>query len=164
MVMTKEELLAGLENEVRILLHLAGKIDPASVDYRPSSEQRSLMELLQYLTMMGPFLLTSAVTGVFDRAAWEIAEHEAQSMTLDETKEVIAQLPATYAASLATMSDADLRDPISLFGPPMSRGPWLVMWVLGGHAAYRTQLVLYLKACGRKELNTMNLWGGFDEA
>jgi hypothetical protein len=34
--------------------------------------------------------------------------------------------------------------------------------VLGGSAAYRTQLFLYLKACGREELNTMNLWAGTD--
>ena len=36
--------------------------------------------------------------------------------------------------------------------------------VLSGCAAYRTQLFLYLKACGRDELNTMNLWAGMDGA
>ena len=34
--------------------------------------------------------------------------------------------------------------------------------VLNGHTAYRTQLFLYLKACGREELSTMNLWAGVD--
>jgi hypothetical protein len=34
--------------------------------------------------------------------------------------------------------------------------------VLCGHAAYRTQLFCYLKACGREELTTMNLWAGVD--
>ena len=34
--------------------------------------------------------------------------------------------------------------------------------VLCGCAAYRTQLFLYLKACGREELGTMNLWAGTD--
>ena len=29
-------------------------------------------------------------------------------------------------------------------------------------AAYRTQLFLYLKSCGRDELSTWNLWGGAD--
>jgi hypothetical protein len=38
----------------------------------------------------------------------------------------------------------------------------LVNLVLSGYAAYRTQLFLYLKACGREELNTMNLWAGVD--
>ena len=40
----------------------------------------------------------------------------------------------------------------------------IVNLVLGGHAAYRTQLFCYLKACGRDELNTMNLWAGSDAA
>jgi hypothetical protein len=29
---------------------------------------------------------------------------------------------------------------------------------------YRMQLFLYLKASGREELNTMNLWAGMDAA
>ena len=40
----------------------------------------------------------------------------------------------------------------------------IVSLVLGGCAAYRTQLFCYLKACGRDELNTMNLWAGMDAA
>ena len=34
--------------------------------------------------------------------------------------------------------------------------------VVGGHAAYRTQLFCYLKSCGREELSTYNLWQGVD--
>jgi len=34
--------------------------------------------------------------------------------------------------------------------------------VLNGRAAYRTPLFLYLKACGREELSTVNLWAGVD--
>ena len=49
-----------------------------------------------------------------------------------------------------------------MFGRKSSRGALLVNLVLGGHAAYRTQLFCYLKACGRDELNTMNLWAGAD--
>ncbi len=44
----------------------------------------------------------------------------------------------------------------------MTRGVCIVTWVLSGHAAYRMQLFLYLKASGREELNTMNLWSGVD--
>ncbi len=49
-----------------------------------------------------------------------------------------------------------------MFGAKMTRGACLVSLVLGGHAAYRTQLFGYLKACGRHELGTMNLWAGVD--
>jgi hypothetical protein len=47
-------------------------------------------------------------------------------------------------------------------GGKVSRGSTLVNLVLCGCAAYRTQLFLYLKACGREELGTMNLWAGVD--
>ena len=47
MVLTKAELIASLQNEVRILLHLASKIDRAQLDYRPTPKQRSTIELVK---------------------------------------------------------------------------------------------------------------------
>ena len=40
MVLTKEELITALQNEVRILVHLAGKVDRAKLDYRPPDRRR----------------------------------------------------------------------------------------------------------------------------
>ena len=57
MVLTKEELISSLQNEVRILLHLASKVDRNQLDYRPTPKQRSTIELLRYLTIMGPNLI-----------------------------------------------------------------------------------------------------------
>ncbi len=162
MVLTKPELIAALQNESRILLHLADKIDPAKIDYRPTPKQRSTIELLRYLTMMGPNMVVAAAAGKFDEAAWGVAEEATKKMTLAQAKAAIAAHSAAYAAALGSVADADFRTEISLFGPPTSRGAWLVAWVLGGCVAYRTQLFLYLKACGREELGTMNLWGGMD--
>ena len=54
MVLTKEELISALQNEVRILVHLAGKVDKSKLDYRPTAKQRSTLELLQYMSIMGP--------------------------------------------------------------------------------------------------------------
>lgn len=162
MVLTKAELIAALQNEVRILLHLADKVDPAKTDYRPTPKQRSTIELLRYLTMMGPAMATAAAAGSFDEAAWAAAEEATKTMTLAQAKAAIAGQTATYAATLGNLADADFRAEISLFGPPTTRGVWLVSWVLSGCVAYRTQLFLYLKACGREELGTMNLWAGID--
>jgi len=58
--------------------------------------------------------------------------------------------------------DADLRAEIDMFGSKRSLGAFIVNVVLSGHAAYRTQLFLYLKSCGRTDLSTMNLWAGAD--
>ena len=162
MVLTKPELIGALQNEVRILLHLAGKIDRAKLDYRPSPKQRSTLELLKYLSVMGPYLVQAAKSG-FDPAAWKAANQTAEARDFDQTLAAIAEQTSTYATLLADMSDADLRSEMDGFdGKKVSRGAFIVNLVVCGCAAYRTQLFMYLKACGREELGTMNLWAGAD--
>lgn len=162
MVLTRSELIAALRDEVRILLHLASKLDPAKLDYRPTPKQRSTAELLKYLSMMGPTLVKDAKAGLFDEAGWAAAERAAQAQTLEQALATIASHADAYAALLADVSDADLRAEVDLFGERASRGAFLTRWVLCGCAAYRMQLFLYLKASGREELSTMNLWSGVD--
>lgn len=162
MVLTKSELLDSLQHEVRILLHLAGKIAPTMLDYRPTPGQRSTIELLRYLSIMGPELVKAAKRGNFDPAAWTEAENSARGRDFDRTIAAVAAHRDAYAALLADVTDADLRQEVEMFGRKITRGKFIVNLVLCGCAAYRTQLFLYLKACGREELNTMNLWAGMD--
>ena len=164
MVLTKSELIGSLQHEVHILLHLAGKIDRAKLDYRPTPKQRSTLELLKYLSVMGPAMVEAAKEGAFDRAAWGAATQAAESRDFDQTLAAIAAQRETYASQLGSMSDADFRVEIEMFGRKTTRGAFLVNTVLCGYAAYRTQLFVYLKACGRDELNKMNLWAGVDAA
>jgi hypothetical protein len=163
MVLTKSELIAALQNEVRILLHLASKIDRTKIDYRPTPKQRSTIELLRYLSTMGPISVQYARTGEFDRPMWSAVTQAAEARDFDQTLDAIAAQSAGYATGLSDLSDDDFRAEIKGFdGSPITRGAFIVNHLLGGHAAYRTQLFLYLKACGREELNTMNLWAGID--
>jgi hypothetical protein len=162
MVLTKPELIASLQNEVRILLHLAGKIERPMLDYRPTPKQRSTIQLLKYLTVMGPALVEAVKAGTFDRAAWTAAEQAAEARDFDQTLEAIASQSDAYATLIGGMSDADFRGEIEMFGGKTTRGACIVNMVLCAYAAYRTQLFLYLKACGRHELSTMNLWAGAD--
>jgi hypothetical protein len=162
MVLTKPELIASLQNEVRILLHLASKVNRSALDYRPSAKQRSTLELLQYLSVMGPELIRAAKNGAFDVPAWTAAEQKSKERDFDQTLAVIAAQKEEYARLLEGMSDASFREEITMFGNQTTRGSFLVNLVLSGCAAYRTQLFLYLKACGREELSTMNLWAGVD--
>lgn len=162
MVLTKAELIASLQKEVRILLHLAGKIDRAPLDYRPSAKQRSTLELLRYLSVMGPELVKAAKEGAFDPAVWTVAVKAADARDFDQTLVVIAAHTEAYAELLGQVSDADFRTEIEMFGNKTTRGAFIVNYVLCGCAAYRTQLFLYLKACGREELGTTNLWAGVD--
>lgn len=163
MILTKPELLTALNKEIRILLHLAGKFDQTQADYRPTPKQRSALELLRYLSIMGPGLVTAAKNGGFDRDAWMAATDAAAKRNLQETIAVIEKQPQVFERLLADMSDADFRAEMTDFdGSKISRGAFIVNLVLGGYAAYRTQLFCYLKACGQEQLGTTNLWRGVD--
>jgi hypothetical protein len=154
-----------LQKEVRILMHLAGKFDAERLAYRPTTKQRSAIELLRYLSYMGPQLLAAGKRGSFDRDAWKSEIQAADQRNFEETMAVIERLPEVYSGLLADMSDSDFRAEMKAFdGSTVSRGMFIVSLVLGGHAAYRTQLFLYLKACGHEHLGTTNLWAGMDMA
>jgi hypothetical protein len=88
----------------------------------------------------------------------------AAARSFDQTLAALAAQRDEYATLLGAMSDADFRGEIEMFGSKTTRGSFIVNMVLCGCAAYRTQLFLYLKACGREELTTQNLWGGADAA
>ena len=164
MVLTKQELAGALKKEVGILLHLAGKLDREHIDYRPTATQRrGWLELLRYLSVMGPALVATAKDGAFNRDAWVAEIAAADKRDFDETLKVIASQPEQYERLLADMPEADFRTEMTGFdGSKLSKGAFIVALVLGGYAAYRTQLFCYLKACGREELGTVNLWRGAD--
>jgi hypothetical protein len=166
MVLTKEELIASLQNEVRILVHLAGKVDNSKLDYRPTPKQRSTLELLQYMAIMGPTQVAVIKAGVFNRAAlsaaWGPPEADAKSMTFDQAVSAIQKQSDEYVRLFSGWTEADFRGEIDMFGTKATRGSLLVNLVLSGYAAYRTQLFCYLKSCGSEQLNTMNLWAGAD--
>jgi hypothetical protein len=166
MVLTKDELIATLQLEVRVLLHLASKVDPGQLDYRPTPKQRSLLELLQYLTIMGPIHIRTIKVGVFDMDSWSntwrTEEVTAKAMNLEQVKHAIGKQPALFEELVGSCSDADLRAEMEMFGQKASRSLWIIRMLLSHYAAYRMQLFLYLKACGREELGTLNLWSGMD--
>ena len=163
MILTKHELIALLQKEVRVLLHLASKIDRSQLDYRPTPKQRSTLELLQYLTYMGPMLLRYAKGEKLDADSWTPIVQAAGARDFDQTLAAIEAHKDAYAALVEGMDERAFRAEVQGFdGAKTTCGSFIVYNVLGQCAAYRTQLFLYLKACGREELNTANLWNGVD--
>jgi hypothetical protein len=166
MVLTKDELVAALQSEVRILLHLVSKVDPAELDYRPTPKQRSTLELLQYLTIVGPIHARAVKAGIWDKEAWSeiwrTEEAAASERNLEQIRDAIARHQGLLEKLVRSCSDVDMRAQVELFGTKATRGSWFVSLVLCHYSAYRMQLFLYLKSSGRQELNTMNLWVGRD--
>ena len=166
MVLSKADLVASLQNEIRILVHLCSKVDPSQADYRPHPKQRSNIELLRYLTVMGPVLVSSIKAGRLDSEKFGAKMAAANEFDLPTAVESLASQSDFYARAIPEFSDDELAEEVNLFGNgSRSRGRWLVDFVLCGHAAYRTQLFMNLKGgCGHEELNTSNLWMGTDPA
>jgi hypothetical protein len=166
MLLTNEELLAALNHEVAILLHLAGKVEESHLDYRPTPGQRSTLELLQYLAIMGRTQISLIKNGVYDMAAmgaaWGPAVAASKDLTFEQTIAAIQGLPGAYRDEFGAWTDADFRRDVDMFGRQVSSGSLVVTQVLNVHAAYRMQLFCYLKACGHAELGTSNLWAGID--
>ncbi len=166
MVLTKQELISSLQNEVRILLHLIGKVEKSKIDYRPTPKQRSFLELVRYMTYMGPAMIASIRGGVFTRecmsSIWGPPEAASKEMDWDAAVAAIGKQAEDYPRLLDGWTDDEFRSQVDMFGNTLTRGAALVTMVLSGHAAYRMQMFCYLKATGREELNTINLWGGAD--
>jgi hypothetical protein len=164
MVLTQDELVGALQHEVNILQHLTTKIEPKMLDYRPTPKQRSTRELLEYLAVMGPVLVKSALVGGFQQDEWMARAKAASEMTFDQLVKALGAQAAEYRQLLAGQPDDAFRKKVEMFGNSSTAGSLIVSLVLGGAAAYRTQLFCYLKACGREELGTANLWRGVDPA
>ena len=162
MVLTKPELIASFQSEVRILLHLAGKLAPADLDYRPTPKQRSALELLKYPDGHGTRVAESLQRGGLRRRRLDESGKGSGGAHLraDDRGPCGAARPLRGAARRCVRRR--LRADVEMFGMRMTRGAFIVNQVLRACAAYRTKLFLYLKACGHDELNTMNLWAGMD--
>ena len=112
---------------------------------------------------MGPALVSFAKGTPMDADAIAEATQAANARSFEETVSVLAAQSDLYAELLEDVSDEDLRGEIAwVDGSHISRGLFLVNYLFGQCTAYRLQLFLYLKASGRQDLNTMNLWLGAD--
>src|SRR5882757_4811862 len=113
MILTASELIATLRQEIRILLHLAGKVEPSMLGYRPTPKQRSTLELLQYMAIMGPTQIALIKAGTFNRpalsATWSPAEAIAKTMNFEQAVDAIKKQSDEYVRLLGDWTEADFR-------------------------------------------------------
>ena len=95
-------------------------------------------------------------------AIWGRRDAASKAMNWEQAVAAIGRQSEEMTREIGAWTDAEFRSEIDMFGNNTTRGAALVNMVLCGYAAYRTQLFLYLKAMGREELNTINLWAGAD--
>ena len=120
MVLTKDELIAAFQKEVQILLHLITKVDPAKIDYRPTAKQRSVLELIQYMTIMAPAMTESIKGGEFTREAmgaiWGPRDAASKAMTWEQAVAAIGRQSDEMTKMIGPWTDAEFRSEVNMFG------------------------------------------------
>jgi hypothetical protein len=161
-MITKQQLLDSIRHETEIIKHLATKIPKGGYDYRPTPGQRSTLELMQYMTIMGTMPAVYAVTDSWDHA--EKLYQEAAGITPQEFGAAMDAQQRRIEEALAQVdeSEATTRPSAMPWGAPTTQAAGLMDMVLKCFVAYRMQLFLYAKAAGNHDLGSANCWAGVD--
>ena len=158
----RQLLLDSMLREVDVIKFLGAKVPPERLDYRPSPEQRSALELLQYLTLCGHRIAEVVLT-----ENWALRDEyaqEAERVTLESFGAAMDRQADRLRKLVAGIADEE-------WATRTVRLPWGVETSVPGLfldatlkflVAYRMQLFLYLKSMGRTDLGTAQCWLGTD--
>ncbi len=158
---TKQNFIDSFTNDIRIIKHLAAKVTPEMESFRPSEGQRSMLELLQYLSHVG----TASVDMILnnDSSKFDIHSKNAVSVNASNFQEAMDAQQKMMLELMEKFTDEDLKTVINLYGMgDKTKGVYLVDTVNKWFPTYRMQLFLYLKSVGVSNLGTMNMWAGMD--
>jgi len=161
-MITKKQLLESMRHETAVIKHLATRVPEGSLDYRPTPPQRSMLELMQYMTCMASVPVDFSATGNWDRA--EELEKETESVTpetfaatMDRQMAGIEEMLSGLDEAAATTAPSEMP-----WGAPTTVAAGLMDMGLKCFVAYRMQFFLYLKSCGVADVGPANCWAGVD--
>ena len=161
-MITKLQLQQSLLHECDVCLHLFGKLDASSREYRLTPKQRSTLELLQYLSFCG-------IGGMrcMAEANWKLFGELAaasKTMTIEEFPERMRGQKAAIEAFFGSVTETELstREVKLPGGGTQPLGLAIMNAPLKWLAAYKLQLFLHAKATSAPEIGTANAWRGID--
>lgn len=158
-MITKEQYIQSLTWEIQVIKHLAEKVDPAQLDYRPTPKQRSTLELMQYLGHVVKTSIEISISGDASKFAEYAKAKDAVTFENFATK---MEEQAEYAkGAVDALNEEDMKRETEMFGTKAALAMHLVN-ILKWVTAYKMQLFLYIKACGNDTIGTSNVWGGRD--
>lgn len=158
----KQTILDSMLKEITCVKHLHTKVRPGTENWRPAEGQRSVLELLRYLSFCGFGPIKSAVTGDWDSGK---ARVEAAA------KLSLGDIPAALDRQANELRSLFSEIPVEDFlgkkvarpgSDPLPLGRFLLDSAFKYLPAYKIQLFLYLKQQGVPNLVTANLWRGHD--
>jgi len=161
---SKQDILDSLKRENHLILHLHSKIEEKDLDYRPNETQRSLNELLAYMTRMARTLVQFVGDKKYQADISKKLTQEAEAK--DMIKDFATAMEEQYSFVenyILNSNDEILNETMDLFGmgKEQSAKSLVLEIAFKNYPAYRMQLFQYLKnGLGKSELVTSNLWMG----
>ena len=156
------DFLAAMIKECDICIHLHGKIPDDGMDYRPSTAQRSTLELLRYISFCGVGFCHALLEGGWD--AYSKLAAESERLDPKDFPAAMETQKAQLRKLLSGVDEAELesKDVQLPSGETMKLGRALLDMPFRCLSGYRMQLFLYAKAAGNHDLKTPNCWAGVD--
>jgi hypothetical protein len=163
-MITKQQFIESVMREISIVKHLAEKVTPENINYKPTEKQRTTRELLGYLAFGPKTALMVAKTG--DMSLFGTSMADQASVTMENFSEMMDKSAMEIKSTLESMTDDEMNEEVDLWnnGNAAPRSMHIMQLVLEAFVAYKMQLFLYLKASGHEHLNTSNVWQGKDPA
>jgi len=149
-------------HECSTIQHLYSKIPEGGMDYRPTEEQRTTLELLRYIATVGEASTTCILNGGWD-AYPEIAGRS-KDMSADQFPQHMDKQITNLEEIFSKLTDEDLttRKAKHVTGDEFSLAEGILEIPLKWLTGYRMQLFLYAKQAGNTSINTANNWIGVD--
>ncbi len=157
-MISKDQVRDSILNEYKIIKQLVTKLPEGSADYRISPGQRSTIELLRYLTLMGPGTVHAANDNDFRWIGQNAAA--AEGLTLSDIPAYLDGAMGEITALFDGMSDEDFATrEVHVEG----MGDWTVQtWLLNTTCkfvpAYKLMLFHHAKAAGNGDIGTWDAW------
>ena len=154
----KNDLLNAIADEVAIVKNLYTMIPDGGLDYRPTPGQRSIRELLQYLTITLQAPMSLMEDGDFSRN--ETFREKAQSFDIEDFPAQMDQQLQVLRTELDGMTqEAFEQKPAYLPTGSEKTYEWAFLHImLPWIAGYKMQLFLYIKQAGNTDIGTPECW------
>jgi hypothetical protein len=160
-MITSQDILAEIKHEIHIIKHLATKILPDTEQFKPTDKQRTILELLQYLSHIGASMSKLIQTGAMEH--FKDDSEQAKHITLDKFEHAMFEQEQIIQDTIESIEDdSEREDTVPFFGGNNVTKKYILLFLLRTLAAYRMQLFLYIKQSGNHDIGTMNARMGQD--
>lgn len=161
-MISKKTYIAKLENEIRILKHLASKATtPELLNFKFSDKQRTTAQWFAYLALVWVAGTKDIIND--DASGFEMFADSIESFDMKDFSTIMDKNLSDMVAIIESATEEKLAEEKIMFGRfTDTRASHMLSLVYNWHVAYKTQIFLQLKAAGLTDIGTMNLWGWMD--